>query len=287
MARIRSIHPGLFTDESFVSCSPLARLLVLGLWTEADDQGVFEWKPVTLKMRLLPVDGADVTALLAEIEAQNICRRFEADGKVFGAIRNFRKYQRPKSPNAIYPLPADLRSYVAISEIGGDKPTALPPKGEFTPQMEGGGGREGEGEKEDPASAASSARAPVFDWIDIERQCCEAAGSDDLGSFDPIRELIESRKPDIELVVLPALRTRRGKNIASWRYYVPILAEAILKAAPSSPSQGPPKVFVRVGTPEWDARVAAGHKPGLCKYYPEQGLEGWLFPTPEAKGLAA
>ncbi|OSJ19761.1 hypothetical protein BST63_01165 [Bradyrhizobium canariense] len=63
-ARIRSIHPRLFTDEAFVSCLPLARLLLLGIWTEADDHGVFEWKPRTLKMRLLAGDQAEVADLL-------------------------------------------------------------------------------------------------------------------------------------------------------------------------------------------------------------------------------
>lgn len=277
MARIRSIHPGLFTDESFVSCSPLARLLVLGLWTEADDQGVFEWKPVTLKMRVLPVDGADVSALLNEIAEQNIIRRFEVDGKVYGAVRNFRKYQRPKAPNKIHPLPDHLRSYVAISEIEGDKPGRFPPKEEIAAQMEDGGEGKEEGEKEDTASAASSARAPAFDWVEIERQCCEAAASDALGSFDPIRELIDSRKADVEGLVLPTIRSRRGKNVASWRYYVPVLAEALLKAAPSSPSQGPPKVFVVKDTPEWAYRVAAGHKPGMTTQHPETKADGWYF----------
>lgn len=275
MARIRSIHPGLFTDESFVSCSPLARLLVLGLWTEADDQGVFEWKPVTLKMRLLPVDGADVSALLAEIAENNIAKRFEANGKQYGAIRNFRKYQRPKSPSAVHPLPTELRSYVAISERAGDEPAPFPPKAEIAPQMEDVGGREGE--KEDTASAASSASAPDFDWIDIERQCCEAAASDTLGSFAPIHELIESQNADVEGVILPTLRSRRGKSVVSWRYYLPILAEALLKAAPPSKSQGPPKVFIAKDSPEWFERVAAGHKPGLSKYYPAHKSEGWMF----------
>jgi hypothetical protein len=49
MSRIRSIHPGFFADETFVMLSPLARLFWIGLLTEADDQGIFEWKPVTLK----------------------------------------------------------------------------------------------------------------------------------------------------------------------------------------------------------------------------------------------
>lgn len=55
MARIRSTHPGQWTDEGFISCSPLARLLCLGIRNGADDQGIFEWKPATLNLRLLPV----------------------------------------------------------------------------------------------------------------------------------------------------------------------------------------------------------------------------------------
>lgn len=271
MARIRSIHPGLFTDESFVSCSPLARLLVLGLWTEADDQGVFEWKPVTLKMRLLPVDGADVSALLGEIAEQNIIKRFEANGKSYGAVRNFRKYQRPKSPSAVHPMPADLRSYVAISEIAGDEPAPFPPKAEIVPQMEDGG--EGVGEKEDTASAASSASAPDFDFQDAERRCTEAAGSDRLGSFAPIAELLH-RQADLERDILPVIRSRPAiKNgIKSWRYYVPIITEAIPRSEPSPAVFGPPKVHVKSDTPEWEAWVAYEGRA-----HPLDAKGGWLF----------
>lgn len=281
MARIRSIHPGLFTDESFVSCSPLARLLVLGLWTEADDQGVFEWKPVTLKMRLLPVDGADVPSLLGEIADNNIIKRFEANGKSYGAVRNFRKYQRPKAPSAVHPLPAELRSYVAISETAGDEHAPFPPKAEITPQMEDGGGRVGEGENKDAASAASSASAPALDLIEAERRCREASGSDALGSFGPIAELLlRSESPvDLDLDALPVIRARPAgaHGIKSWRYYAPIIAEAAGKRIAKPITVGPPKVFVKVGTPEWDARLAAGHKASLCKFYPEFKAEGWFF----------
>ena len=56
MARIRSVHPGIWTDEAFLSCDPLARLLFIGIWTDADDHGAFEWKPIGLKLKLLPAD---------------------------------------------------------------------------------------------------------------------------------------------------------------------------------------------------------------------------------------
>ncbi|HYH17859.1 MAG TPA: hypothetical protein VD995_04510 [Azospirillum sp.] len=167
MARIRSVHPGLFTDEAFVSCTPLARLLSIGLWTEADDYGVFEWKPVTIKMRLLPVDNADVGALLAELEAGNLIRRFSVNGKEYGAVRNFCRYQRPKKPKAHHPIPPEVRTYVGLTASGGEpgdaeaqgggelgedesprsgeptevQPPPVPPKSEIAPQMEDGGWR--------------------------------------------------------------------------------------------------------------------------------------------------
>jgi hypothetical protein len=118
MPRIRSVHPGLFTDEAWVSCTPLARLLFIGLWTEADDQGVFEWKPLQIKMRLLGGDNADPVELLAELERAGCIRRFDVDGKRYGAVRNFRKWQRPQKPNAIHPLPDDMAVYVGLSGAG-------------------------------------------------------------------------------------------------------------------------------------------------------------------------
>ena len=67
MARIRSIHPGIFTDEAFASASMAARMLLIGIWTEAYDDGVFEWKPLTLKMKIFPGDSVDINAVLSEL----------------------------------------------------------------------------------------------------------------------------------------------------------------------------------------------------------------------------
>src|SRR5690349_11963152 len=108
MSRIRSVHPGFFRDEDLVACSAFARLLYIGLGIEADDKGIFEWKPVQLKMTLFPADAVDVAQLLAELVAAGNVKRFEVGGRAFGAIRNFRKYQRPKTPNNVHPMPDDI-----------------------------------------------------------------------------------------------------------------------------------------------------------------------------------
>lgn len=98
-----------------MAASVHARILMIGLWTEADDQGVFEWKPLTLKARILPVDAVDLVALLQELEDAKVIHRFEHNGKPFGAIRNFRKFQRPQKPTPKHTLPESLRSFVGLS----------------------------------------------------------------------------------------------------------------------------------------------------------------------------
>ncbi|TXL70118.1 hypothetical protein FHP25_35950 [Vineibacter terrae] len=136
MARIRSVNPALFTDEAFVAMPALARLLLIGVWTECDDQGVFELKPLTLKMRIFPADDVDMDSLLAELQAKRWVCGFDVDGKAYGACRNFRKYQKPKAPKCWHPLPPGLRSWVGLARAAGGEhadPDPFPRSGETPP----------------------------------------------------------------------------------------------------------------------------------------------------------
>jgi hypothetical protein len=148
LARIRSIHPALFTDEAFVGLSCDAQMLLLGLWTEADDQGVFEWKPVTLRMRLRPTKDGPIEPLLSELGAANCIMRYEIGGRQYGAIRNFRRFQKPKSPNAVHPITPEIGIYTALSKPTSGMQSAeappLPHNGEIASLMEEGGDDEGE-----------------------------------------------------------------------------------------------------------------------------------------------
>lgn len=153
MSRIRSIHPGLFTDEEYMALSFAARELVKGLWVEADDQGVFEWKLLTIKARIMPADSVDMSALMGELVEHRFLTQFDCDGKKYGAIRNFRTFQRPKKPSEIHPLPEHLREYVGlIDEDSGHSSPPVPHQfttsGVNPPQMEDGGGRKDKEEVE-------------------------------------------------------------------------------------------------------------------------------------------
>jgi hypothetical protein len=145
VSRIRSIHPGLWTDVEFVGLSAFARLLFIGIWNECDDKGIFLWSPLHLKMRILPADNLDASQLLAEIEAAGNVRRYDVGGKTYGAVKNFAKFQRPKKPNDIHPAPAVI---LAFAGHGGELAPAehdevreeFPTGGEKSQQMEEGGG---------------------------------------------------------------------------------------------------------------------------------------------------
>lgn len=195
MARIRSLHPGIYTDEAWASVSLAARWLGMGLCTESDDNGVFEWKPVQIKMRVFPADTVSVPDLLSELLAAGIVQKFDDSGKPFGAIRNFCKYQRPRKPKAWFPLPDDMRAFVGFgvqqkSELDNAEDDPAPPKSEKPPQMEDGGCS-----SEPIGSDAGASPAPVA-YIDARA------------------ELFGEGKPALLAMNVPAKQT--GAVIGGW-----------------------------------------------------------------------
>lgn len=161
MARIRSIHPGLMADEAFMTLTvetPLAIPLLLGLWMEADDDGIFEWKPLTLKAKSLPAAPVDVNELLSVLCGLNFIRMYEVDGRCYGAVRNFKQWQRPKLPKVKWPKADGIAAYV------GDTSPALPQRSPIDREMSEQREEVGEEEEGDTCSLRSQdARAPEFD----------------------------------------------------------------------------------------------------------------------------
>ncbi|WP_094755849.1 hypothetical protein [Acetobacter orientalis] len=120
MARIRSVHPGLYTDEAFMTLSMAARVLLVGLWSHADDGGGFEWKPLVLKARIFPADNLDIEPVMQELEENDVIKRYDVSGKGYGAVRNFGKWQRPQKPKRFVPMPIPVREYCQSESICGD-----------------------------------------------------------------------------------------------------------------------------------------------------------------------
>lgn len=91
MAKIRGFKPDLWTDDDFVEVSPFARLLWLGMWNFACDNGHLQDKSKQIKMRILPTDDVNCAELIRELEHQGLIER--ADGWIL--IPNLTHHQKP------------------------------------------------------------------------------------------------------------------------------------------------------------------------------------------------
>lgn len=263
MARIRSIHPGILTDESFMTLtveSPLAIALMIGLWMGADDAGTFEWKPITLKARCLPAANVDVGELLDALQLVGMVKRFEVDGKPYGVIRNFVKYQRPKDPKCVHPFTDEMQRFAGFVGEGarpnattGRKPLGttsepLPNSfgttSEIPAQMEDVGCRR----EEEVSVVVVSREGPraQSEIKHIEAECRKAAGleqavSASLFDMSPILGLMDAGA-DLTETILPAIAARPNPSASSWRYFVPQIQTAMQNRASAAvmPPQRPP-----------------------------------------------
>lgn len=94
MARIRSIKPDFWTDEKVVELSAFARLLFIGLWNFADDEGRMQFSPKKIKMQIFPADTLDISELFGEIRSNSLITVYVIDNVEYLQINNFAKHQK-------------------------------------------------------------------------------------------------------------------------------------------------------------------------------------------------
>jgi hypothetical protein len=169
MARIRSVHPGLFIDDAFMELSLGARLLLIGIWVQCDDHGVFEWRPKSLKAAIFPGDDITMPELMLELVLNSCIIKVQIDGKDYGAVRNFCKYQRPKKPTYRYPFTEQFRTYVAFD---GEAVTHQSGKSSAEGVGIGGGVGKGKGEAKTNSDSVERESAAI-----VEAPPPAAAGS--------------------------------------------------------------------------------------------------------------
>lgn len=145
MARIRTIKPEFFTSEDIVSLTPLARLLYVALWCEADREGRLLWKPRTFKMRYFPADNCDIDALAREIIASGLVILY-GDGLAF--IPSFKRHQHinPRESASTITAPENDAAGARASRVGTREGPASDVQG-------GREGKEGDIARQDDAPA--------------------------------------------------------------------------------------------------------------------------------------
>jgi hypothetical protein len=84
-----------------MECSPMARLLFVGMWNFADDAGRMTYSPKTLKAQVYPSDDvsvAEIERLIVELSANDLILIYSAEGKEFISITGWhhQKIDKPK-----------------------------------------------------------------------------------------------------------------------------------------------------------------------------------------------
>lgn len=134
MARIRTIKPEFWTSEQVVECSPIARLLFVGMWNFCDDGGNHPASAKTLKMQIFPGDdiaASQIESYISELLSSGLLSEYTVEGRKYWHVTGW-KHQKIDKPSYKHPRPFGYDS-TNDSRTLGDR---HPPEGK---------GREGKG----------------------------------------------------------------------------------------------------------------------------------------------
>ena len=173
MARIRTVKPELFSHdglyEAEIEAGLPVRLAFAGLFTVADREGRFKWRPRILKVGVLPHDTIDFSRVLDALMTRGFVVKYaDATGEEFGYIPSFLKHQVINNRESASVLPDPALCRVIAGDLTRDQrvPDACP-----TPLVQDQGegkGKEGKGTtttspspvgSEDPEAAAGESQA--------------------------------------------------------------------------------------------------------------------------------
>lgn len=104
MARKRMIDPEFWSDEKIGNLTTDARLLFIGMWNFADDEGIIKARPEFLKSNIFPYDSDmmsdDVKELFKQLVKQELIFAYSNSGQQYALILNFWKHQVINKPLA-------------------------------------------------------------------------------------------------------------------------------------------------------------------------------------------
>ena len=114
MARIRTIKPEFWEDEKLAKLPVHARLLFIGTWNFADDNGALLANPVLMKSHIFPYEDIGISTISEWIDIlveNGMLIRTTYNGKDYLVIRKFLIHQKinRKSIRINIPLPVVLQ----------------------------------------------------------------------------------------------------------------------------------------------------------------------------------
>jgi hypothetical protein len=103
MARIRTIKPQFWTDEKIGKLPLGARLLFIGLWNLADDEGIVLWNAAYIKGQLFPYDTrirmSDINRWMNDITSLKLVACYvDVQRNIYGFVSTWHIHQKINKP---------------------------------------------------------------------------------------------------------------------------------------------------------------------------------------------
>ncbi len=155
MARIRTIKPEFWTDEVVVELDYADRLLFIGLWNFADDQGYLPMRPKRIKMQIFPGDDYDVVAGLKRLWESSLVTLYASPEGLLVHVTKWSRHQKISNPAREKYSPSDLRKQDAWGTTVQSPLDSYPAEGK---------GRERKGRDSCSSADAESVTDPFDDW---------------------------------------------------------------------------------------------------------------------------
>lgn len=163
MSRIRTVKPELFRHEALFDAELATglqlRLAFIGLFTAADCEGRFVWRPRTLKLDVLPHDAVDFSAVLNALEKYGFIKSYVVNGEKYGVIPSFSKHQfiQTKEKERGSEIPPFVEQATEIQENEtGIVPESYRDETGIVPELQEGKGREKEGKRKGKEGSVSA-----------------------------------------------------------------------------------------------------------------------------------
>lgn len=154
MARIRTVKPELFRHEGLFELErdtglPV-RIAFIGLFTAADRDGCFKWRPRELQLDVMPYEQIDFSRVLDALGTRGFLVKYRVGDAWFGLIPTFRKHQVINNRERASELPSIDDSDEIFNFNNSDLPTREQRVIDASPTLHGnvqgeGKGREGKG----------------------------------------------------------------------------------------------------------------------------------------------
>jgi hypothetical protein len=247
MARIRTIKPEFWTSEQVMECALVTRLMFIGMWNFADDNGRMTFSPKKIKAQVFPADevsASDVSGMLDELSQHGLIKHYSVDGVEYLQITGW-KHQKIDRPQrcTIPEIGTDKADHID-DDASNDHRTLVELSSNARREidehsLQEGKGREGIGEENIKSASQPLAARGAANEFDRMLVSCSAA----LGEHAPADPVIGPiiglvRKGYTEREIVDALHSEskrpRRKPIRTWQLWSEIIEPNLpsFKAAP-------------------------------------------------------